>query len=91
MSLEDSKAEIEFPVNFDLKIIVLKDKEKDNYCRELESVLKSIGIMCSNWREKPSSKGKYISYTVNVDVKSREIFDLMYAEFKKLDYVKTVL
>ena len=91
MFCELSKADIDFPVSFDLKIIIIKENESKDYVTELESLLKSIGIPCRNWRDKPSSKGTYISYTVNVNIDSRETFDLMYDKFKKLDYVKTVI
>ncbi len=91
MFCENSKADIEFPVVFDLKIIVVKTDEISTYEDELEKVLNSIGILCSNWRNKPSSKGTYISFTVNVNINSREIFDLMYVKLKELDYIKTVL
>ena len=88
---ELSKADIDFPVDFDLKIIVVRDKDRGSYTEELESVLSSIGIPCCRWREKSSSKGTYISYTVSVNVKSRKSFDEMYEKLKKLDYIKTVI
>ena len=91
MFCELSKADIDFPVSFDLKIIVVKDSSRESYIEDLGTVLRNIGIKHSNWREKPSSKGTYISYTVNVNVGSREIFDLMYVKFKELDYIKTVI
>ncbi len=91
MFCEMTKADIDFPVNFDLKIIVTREEGKDNYTEELEAVLNNIGVSCSNWRDKPSSKGTYISYTVNVNVSSRETFDLMYAKFREVDYIKTVI
>ena len=86
-----SKADIDFPVKFDLKIIVVRKDEKENYIEELEALLNKIGVLCTNWRDKTSSKGTYISYTVNVNVISREIFDLMYANFREVDYIKTVI
>ena len=91
MFCELSKADIDFPVSFDLKIIVEKENGRENYVNDLESVLTGIGISSSNWREKLSSKGTYISYTVNVDVDSRETFDLMYVKFKDLEFIKTVI
>ncbi len=91
MFCELSKADIDFPVRFDLKIIVISKPGNDSYIKDLESLLSSIDIESSNWREKNSSKGTYISYTVNVYVKNREIFDLMYVKFRELDYIKTVI
>lgn len=91
MFCELSKADIDFPVNLDLKIIVVKGEKEGGYEKELAAVLSSIDIFSISWREKPSSKGTYISYTVNVDVKTRQQFDEMYEVFKDIEYVKTVI
>ncbi len=91
MFCELSKADIDFPVNFDLKIIVTSAKESEEHRKELESVLSDLDIPCSNWRERVSSKGSYLSYTVNVTVMSRELFDRMYLTFREKDYIKTVI
>jgi len=71
---------IKFPVNYDLKIIlVANNKHKENIAL-LEKVLTKLDISFLNWRHKDSGKGKYTSYTVHVRIVTETLMKKLYAE-----------
>lgn len=83
--------EINFPVRFDLKVIMnTPDNHKSNI-QKLEFLLKTEDIPFRNWRHKASGKGTYTSYTVDVYIISKEKLERMYSDLRKIPEVKMAL
>lgn len=82
---------IKFPVRFDLKIIMISAKDHKENITKLENTLNELEIAFNNWRNKPSGKGTYTSYTVNVYIISQQKLTALYAELKKIPEVKMAI
>ncbi|OYT16071.1 MAG: hypothetical protein B7C24_09760 [Bacteroidetes bacterium 4572_77] len=82
---------IEFPVNFDLKVIMITQPDAQISIAELESVLVALAIPYENWRYKASGKGTYTSFTVNIDVVSQKILSTLYENLRSVPNVKMAL
>ena len=79
-----NRQSVNYPVKFDLKAIIESSIEKEESMKNIEKVLKKIKIPFENWRTKSSSGGKYISYTVSVDINSQDMLEKLYAEIKQV-------
>ena len=75
--------QIEFPVDFDLKVIMdMKVSMEQNRAR-LAGMLDRLGIGHRGWNHKYSSGGKFVSFTIHVDIDSRETMDSLYVSMKE--------
>ncbi len=83
--------EVKFPVNYDLKVILNNEGDKETHQQSIEKVLKSHKISFSNWRSKFSSNDKYISFTVNININSHEQMTGLYESLKKIKGIKIAL
>ena len=79
---------VNYPVIFDLKVIIETSIDANESQKSLESLLKKLKVPFSDWRRRPSSGGKYISFTVSVDIDSAELLEKMYAKIKEVSGVK---
>ena len=79
---------VNYPVSFDLKVIIEARIDADDSQKKLESLLKKLKVPFSDWRRRPSSGGKYISFTVRVDIDSAELMEKMYKDIKEVAGVK---
>jgi len=82
---------IEFPVNFDLKVIMLSVDDPSVSIADLELLLIQLKIPFKNWRHKASGKGSYTSFTVNVDIETKILLDKLYLELRTVPGVKMAL
>ena len=82
---------VKFPVSFDLKVIMLTQPDPQISIAELEQLLVQLEIPFKNWRHKPSGKGTYTSYTVKVDIVSRELMTKLYAQLRGIPNVKMAI
>lgn len=82
---------IKFPVRFDLKVIMTTPERHIENINKLEFVLNTLDIAFQNWRQKPSGKGTYTSYTVNVYIISQEKLTSLYADLKTIPEIKMAL
>ncbi len=87
----DQEEKIKFPVNFDLKVIMMTLLDLTISIAELESVLVKLAIPFKNWRHKPSGKGTYTSFTINVDIDNQELLTKLYKELRSVPNVKMAL
>lgn len=83
--------QIIFPVTFDLKVIMITTKDPNENIKALEPVLTELGIRFSKWTHKPSGKGTYTSYSVNVEVKDQKTLTNLYEKLKLVPGVKMAL
>ena len=83
-------ARLEFPLSFVMKIIMLAAGEGENRAK-LVSVFDEIGVPHSEWAEKASGAGRYVSYSVMVTAEHRELFLLVHEKVAKVPGVRYVL
>lgn len=82
---------VEFPVQFDLKIIVERVLPDPENQRIFANLLTLHNIPHRNWRHRISGKSTYISFTVTVTVDTREKFQALYREISAVPGVKHVM
>ena len=82
---------VNYPVKFDLKAIIEAAIEKEESIRNIEKVFKKFKVPYSDWRTKPSSGGKYLRYTVSVNIASQELLEKLYTELKTVPGLKFAL
>jgi putative lipoic acid-binding regulatory protein len=85
------KDKIKFPVDFDLKVIMFTQEDPNISIAELESLLIKLEIPFKNWRHKPSGKGTYTSFTVNVHLKSQALMIQLYQDLRTIPGVKMAI
>lgn len=86
-----NRQKVNYPVKFDLKAIIDASIEEKESIKNIEKVLKTFKVPYENWRMKPSSGGKYISYTVSVDIDSQKMLEDVYSELKAVPGLKFAL
>jgi putative lipoic acid-binding regulatory protein len=79
---------VNYPVSFDLKMIIVSTIDPAESIANMETLLNRFNIPFSDWRTRPSSGGKYISYTVKVEIRSQQLLDDLYRDIKKLPGLK---
>jgi len=57
-------AKIEYPITFNLRVIMDNSISDTENRQNIENLLKNLKILHGNWENKISGKGKYISFTV---------------------------
>jgi len=82
---------IKFPVNYDLKIIMLANNRHADNQAMIEQLFVQLGITFLNWRHKDSVKGKYTSYTVHIRVQNEMMMKRLYLELKTIPGVKMAI
>ena len=82
---------VKFPVKFDLKVIMTTQENNQDNIDLLEPVLKKLNISFGKWSHKPSGKGTYTSYSVNVRIISQEILTQVYNDLKVVPGFKMAL
>lgn len=82
---------IKFPVDFDLKVIMLTKPDPQISIAELEVLLVQLKVAFKNWRHKPSGKGTYTSFTVSVHLETQELMTKLYNDLRSIPGVKMAL
>lgn len=82
---------VQFPVNFDLKVIMFTDPDPNNSITTLEALLMHLNIPFKNWSHKPSGKGTYTSFTVNIRIESQKLMTELYEKLRDIPEVKMAL
>lgn len=82
------KTKMEFPVNFDLKVIMKMIVSLEENRKILTGILDGLEIRHFDWRTRFSSERNYVSFSVNVTLESQEKMDSLYCEMKKVEHIK---
>lgn len=78
-----AEGRIDFPVTFDLKVIMnMAGTLEDNRSR-LQGILDALGIPFAEWRTRFSSNRNYVSFSVTITLSDRALMDRLYGELKK--------
>lgn len=83
--------EIEFPVDFQLKVVIDSSHKDDETTKNIVSVLANLNIPEKYNGKRHSSKGTYTSYHYNVTLDSKKQMEDMYDELKKIPGFKFAL
>jgi putative lipoic acid-binding regulatory protein len=82
---------VEFPVAFELKVIMDSIKSDGESMKILEILFSSLGIKYSEIKKKSSRTGKYNSFSVEVTVSDQALFTMLYDELRMIPEVKLAI
>lgn len=92
------KPKMEFPVSFDLKVIMeMKSKPGENEeppvileenRKTLLCILNGLSIPHQEWRTRFSSERNYVSFSVGIILESQEKMDRLYEEMRKVPSIR---
>lgn len=82
---------IKFPVNYDLKVILIANGLHKENIASIEKVLNQLGVSFLNWRHKDSGQGKYTSYTVHVRIGDEPLMKKLYEELNTVPGFKMAI
>ena len=83
--------EIEFPVDFQLKVVIDSSHNDDENTKNIVLVLANLNIPEKYNGSRQSSKGTYTSYHYNITLESKTQMEKMYDELKKIPGFKFAL
>lgn len=85
------KPVLEFPVKYELKVILDTSHKREIHQRNLELVLEDVAVEFSGIKFKPSRKGNYVSISVTVTLESDEQLQLLYRQLSLLPGIKMAI
>ena len=85
---DGDKKEIGFPINYDLKVILDTDEEIDIQQRNLELVLEDAEVNYDFVKSQHSSKGNFVSFTMNITLYDKNQMGYLYHRLKLLPGIK---
>lgn len=88
---EAEKPVLEFPVEYELKVILDTSHDQAIHQRNLELVLEDVAVEFSGIKFKPSRKGNYVSISVIVKLESAEQLQLLYRQLSLLPGIKMAI
>ena len=80
--------QVEFPVKYNLKVILDATIPDHQNRDELVKALEELKVSHENWKDKLSKNGRYISFTIHVEIVSREQLYALYNRLKDIPGVK---
>lgn len=83
--------EIEFPVDYELKVIMDATIPDEENKESVKRILDELNISQTTWTSRLSKEGKYISYSIMVKIVSKEVFEKLYKQLTSLPSVKWAL
>ncbi len=83
--------QLEFPLEYVLKVIFADGADESGHLMRLESLLDALSIPRKKSSIRQSGKGRYISISVPVRVATRSEFDELYKRLNSLPSVKTAI
>ena len=72
------EAKIEYPQNFDIKLVVAATYTQDDTKQAISRILSECKVVHNFVNVRASTKGNYLSYAYNIDIESKEQLDLTY-------------
>lgn len=79
---------LEFPVTFDLKVVMDATVSEDNNRKEMHTIFEDLDIPNKEMGTRLSSKGNYMSFTFNVYIISREKLHDLFDRIKSVPAVR---
>ena len=91
MNANHSKGQIEFPVNYVLKVFFRVPPKRERHLAGLEALLAEMNIPHREASVRKSREGRYIGVSVPVEVKDRPTYEGLYRRLQTLDGVKSAI
>ncbi len=82
---------INYPIKYQLKLIMDNSIATDENIKNATDKLNELTIQFGSFSSKISTKGTYISLSVQIRIVSEEQFKTLYAELKNLKGLKTAI
>lgn len=89
--MTDQKAQVDYPQNFDIKLIVDATIPIEDTKRNISQALSESQTVHSFVNIRSSSKGNYLSYCYNIDIESKEHLERTYAQLRQIPGLKFAL
>lgn len=84
----EESPEVNFPVNFDLKVVLETDDKMEIQQRNLELVLEDADVNHNFVKSKKSSKGNFVSLTMNITLSNMKQMNYLYQRLKLLPGIR---
>jgi len=91
MKAQETEEKLQFPQNFDIKLIISAEFPIEEAKRNISQTLSESKTIHSFVNVRSSGKGNYISYCYNIDVESKEHLERTYALLKQIPGLKFAL
>ena len=87
----EKNTEIQYPQNFDIKLVVAAEHSMEDTKNAISQILNECKVRHNFVNVRASTKGNYLSYAYNVDIESKEQLDQTYHALSKLPGLKFAL
>ena len=91
MTAQETEEKLQFPQNFDIKLIISAEFPIEEAKRNISQTLSESKTIHSFVNVRSSGKGNYISYCYNIDIESKEHLERTYALLKQIPGLKFAL
>ena len=85
------EAKIEYPQNFDIKLVVAASYPQDDTKQAISHILSECKVVHNFVNVRASTKGNYLSYAYNIDIESKEQLDQTYQALTQVPGLKFAL
>lgn len=85
------EAKIEYPQNFDIKLVVSATFTQDDTKQAISRILTECMVIHRFVNVRASTKGNYLSYAYNIDIESKEQLDHTYQALSLVPGLKFAL
>lgn len=85
------EAKIEYPQNFDIKLVVAANYPQDGTRQAISRTLSECKVVHNFVNVRASTKGNYLSYAYNIDIESKEQLDQTYQALTQVPGLKFAL
>ncbi len=89
--METQRPEIQYPQNFDIKLLVSAEHPIEETKKSIGDILTKCKVVYSFSNVTSSAKGNYLSYSFNVDIEDSEQMKKIYEMLKDVPGVKFIL
>ena len=80
--------EIEFPVTYHLKVVMMGTEDDDKNKQKLVEVFMNNNIVYAYHDKKISSKGAYVSFTYEITLIDKDQMNKLYSDLKNIKEIK---
>ena len=91
MTDQEAQEKLQFPQNFDIKVIVAASVPVEESKTNISNVFSGCKVVHSFVNVRSSAKGNYITYTYNIDIESQAQMNAVYNALKQVPEIKFAL
>ena len=86
-----TEKKVEYPQNFDIKLIIATEIPQEEAKQNISKALSEAKTMHSFVNVRSSGKGNYLSYCYNIDIESKEHLERTYTLLRTIPGLKFAL